>query len=117
MQTLKSIVMGAFHQGLLGKGLHEVCKSIESKKVKFCVLAQNCDEQHYVKLVKALCKENSIPLLLVEDGVTLGEWIKICKYDANNTLRKKRKCSSLAIKDYPPEISEEEITTIDKQFN
>ena len=44
----------------------------------------------------------------VKDGVTLGEWIGICKYDANKTLRKKRKCSSLAIREYPPEITPEE---------
>lgn len=71
------------------------------------MLAKNCDEQHYSKLVKSLCKENGIPLLEVDDGVVLGEWIGLCKYDANKTMRKKRKCSSLAVKDYPSEITED----------
>lgn len=55
-QTLKKVVQTAFHRDLLAKGLHEVCKSLEAKKAQFCVLAENCEEQTYVKLVKALCK-------------------------------------------------------------
>ena len=46
--------------GTLAKGLHEVCKAVETKKLKFVVLADNCDEKTYVKLVKALCAENEV---------------------------------------------------------
>ena len=49
--------------GTLAKGLHEVCKAIEAKKVKFVALADNCDEKTYVKLVKALCTENDVSLI------------------------------------------------------
>ena len=47
---LKPCVMGALNRGWLAKGLHEVCKAIESRKLKFVVLAENCDEANYKKV-------------------------------------------------------------------
>jgi ribosomal protein L7Ae-like RNA K-turn-binding protein len=54
--TLKKAVVSSFYEGLVCKGLHEVCKGIEAKKVKFVILAENVDEAQYKKLVTALCK-------------------------------------------------------------
>ena len=28
----------------MAKGVHEVCKAIESKSAKFCILAEDCSE-------------------------------------------------------------------------
>lgn len=114
--TLKRVVQTANANALLAKGLHEVCKALEIKdetqKPKFVVLATNCNEPTYVKLVKALAKQNKIPLLEVPEGETLGEWLGICKYDKNKNIRKKRKCSSLALKEYPAEINANERAVI-----
>ena len=38
----------------------------------------------------------------------MGECIGICKYDSSNVLRKARKCSSVALKDFPADVTEEE---------
>lgn len=43
-----------------------------------CVLNENCEEEAYKKLVVALCKEHSIPLIQVPDGKQLGEWAGLC---------------------------------------
>lgn len=54
--TLKRVVQTALHRSLLAKGVHEVCKAIESKQAKFVVLADDCSEDSYKKLVVALAK-------------------------------------------------------------
>lgn len=118
--TLKRVVQTSNANALLAKGLHEVCKALESKdkkdKPKFVVLSSNCTEDTYVKLVKGLAKNNEIPLITIDKGETLGEWLGICKYDKQKNVRKPRKCSSLAIKDYPVEIKPEEKKIIEEKF-
>lgn len=37
-------MISALHQGVLAKGVHEVCKAIESRSAKFCILAEDCTE-------------------------------------------------------------------------
>jgi hypothetical protein len=59
-------------------------------------------------LIKGLCKENNIPLKSIKSGCLLGEWLGLCKYDSSNNVRKTRKCSSVALKDFPSDITEEE---------
>lgn len=115
-EALQRAVKLSLHQSLLAKGIHEVCKAIESKKAKFCILAENCDETNYKKLVQALCKENDVPLLLVSEAESLGEWIDICKKDAKGEVRKKRKCSSLVVKEFPKEFTEDERKIIEEKF-
>ena len=84
----------------LVKGLNEVCKALDRKEVLLCVLAENCEDAKYKKLITALCKTNSIPLIEVEKREDLGEWLGQCKYDKSGVPRKIRGASSLAIKDY-----------------
>ena len=115
-QALQRVVKLGLHQSLLSKGIHEVCKAIEAKKAKFCVLAENCSENNYKKLVQALCKENDVPLILVKEAETLGEWIGICKKDNQDNIRKKRKCSSLVIREFPGELTEDEKKIIEANF-
>jgi small subunit ribosomal protein S12e len=82
-------VISALHQGCLSKGLHEVCKALDTKAAKCVLLAEDCTEgklfnsDSYKKLIKALCKENNVPLKMVKEGGSMGEWIGICKYDSN----------------------------------
>ena len=59
--------------------------------------------------MKALCKENSVPLVTIKEGASLGEFIGICKYDSQNNVRKARKCSSVVLKEFPADVSEEEV--------
>ena len=87
-----------------------------------CVLAKNCDEPMYVKLVEALCKEHSINLirvcmgwivfasmwramvrkmlvcLQVDDNKKLGEWVGLCKIDKEGKPRKVVRCSCVVVK-------------------
>ena len=67
------------------------------------VLAQDCDNGDYVKLVEGLCKEKSISLLKVPKKEQLGEWCGLCKIDEEGNPTKIVKCSCAAIRDYGEE--------------
>ena len=65
--ALKRIIQTCNSDSLLAKGLHEVCKAIENKdeklKAKYVILAKNCNDGNYVKLVKGLASRNKIPVI------------------------------------------------------
>ncbi|KAF2589179.1 hypothetical protein F2Q70_00041640 [Brassica cretica] len=77
------------HGGVV-RGLHESAKLIEKRVAQLCVLAEDCNQPDYVKLVKALCADHNINLLTVPSAKTLGEWAgvmvsSICQSEAATT--------------------------------
>ncbi|XP_016387910.1 40S ribosomal protein S12-like, partial [Sinocyclocheilus rhinocerous] len=52
------------HDGL-ARGIREAAKALDKRQAHLCVLAANCDEPMYVKLVEALCAEHQINLIKV----------------------------------------------------
>jgi small subunit ribosomal protein S12e len=62
--ALKRIVQTANADVLLAKGIHEVCKALETKdekaKAKYVLLAKNCTEANYVKIIKGLAAQNKV---------------------------------------------------------
>merc|ERR1712083_852324 len=90
---------------LLGlvKGLNEVCKCLDRKQAILCILAEDCNDPKYKKLVDALAKSSNVPLIEVESRDDLGEWLGHCKYDADGTAKKVKGTSSIAIKNYGEE--------------
>ncbi|KAK3091399.1 hypothetical protein FSP39_019631 [Pinctada imbricata] len=90
------------HDGL-ARGLHECAKALDKRQAHLCVLANNCDEPMYVKLVEALCTEHGINLLKVDDNKKLGEWAGLCKIDKEGKARKIVGCSCVVVKDYGKE--------------
>ncbi len=110
--AFKRVVQTANNDSLLAKGIHEVCKAIETKdeklRAKYVVLAKNCNEANYVKIIKGLAAQNKIPVVEIEQGETLGEWLGMCKYDKNKNVTKQRRCSSVAIRDFSADVKEEE---------
>ncbi|XP_010469635.1 PREDICTED: 40S ribosomal protein S12-2 [Camelina sativa] len=87
------------------RGLHESAKLIEKRVTQLCVLAEDCNQPDYVKLVKALCADHNINLLTVPSAKTLGEWAGLCKIDSEGNARKVVGCSCLVIKDYGEETT------------
>ena len=49
----------------LHRGLREACKAIESRKALICILAQDCDQADYTKLIQALCNGINVHLIRV----------------------------------------------------
>ena len=72
--ALKRIVQTSNADSLLAKGIHEVAKALESKdekvKAKYVILAKNCTEANYVKIVKGLAAQNKVPCLLFRSPST-----------------------------------------------
>jgi ribosomal protein L7Ae-like RNA K-turn-binding protein len=67
--ALKRIIQTSSADSLLAKGIHEVAKSLESKdekvRAKFVILAKNCTEANYVKIVKGLAAQNKVSVGLL----------------------------------------------------
>jgi len=43
----------------------------------------------------------------VAEGEILGEWLGLSKVDKNGNVTKKRKCSSVAIREFSSDVKEE----------
>jgi len=90
------------HDGLC-RGLRETTRAIEKHQAQLCILAEDCDQPDYKKLVEALCAENNVNLLSVPEAKQLGQWAGLCKIDQEGEARKVVGCSSVVVTDYGEE--------------
>ena len=100
--ALATVLKEARANWCLARGLREVCKAIERGKnnTAFVVLANNCDDDKYTKCVNALCADQGVPCLTVDDGKKLGEWCGLVRMDnsgAQPKIAKVVKTSSCAV--------------------
>ncbi|CAI8619141.1 unnamed protein product [Vicia faba] len=103
MTAVQLVLRKSRAYGGLARGLHESAKVIEKHTAQLCVLAEDCDQPDYVKLVKALCAEHNVSLLTVPNAKTLGEWAGLCKIDSEGKARKVTGCSCVVVKDFGEE--------------
>lgn len=61
------------HDGLC-RGLRETTRAIEKDTAQLCILAEDCDQPDYKKLIEALCAEKQVHLLSVPEAKQLGQW-------------------------------------------
>merc|ERR1712060_848368 len=101
--AIKSVIKKSQANDGLVKGLNEVCKALDRKQAILCVLAQDCDDPKYKKLVDALAKASNVPLIEVDSRDELGEWLGHCKYDKEGAARRVKGTSSVAIRNYGEE--------------
>ncbi|KAL3288445.1 hypothetical protein HHI36_002890 [Cryptolaemus montrouzieri] len=99
-QALQEVLKNALIGDGVVHGLHESAKALDKRQAELCVLAENCDEPMYKKLVSALCAEHQIPLIKVDNNKKLGEWSGLCKIDNTGKARKVVGCSCVVIRDY-----------------
>jgi len=100
LTALKVVLKKALIHDGLARGLRECVKALDKKEAHLCVLASNCTEPAYGKLVTALCKQHTINLLKVPDNKKLGEWAGLCVLDATGTPRKVVGASCVVVKNY-----------------
>ncbi|KAL6223746.1 hypothetical protein ACLB2K_002604 [Fragaria x ananassa] len=100
MTALQLVLRKSLAHGGLTRGLHEAAKVIEKHAAQLCVLAEDCDQADYVKLVKSLCAEHNVNLMTIPSAKTLGEWSGLCKIDSEGKARKVVGCSCVVVKDF-----------------
>ena len=59
------------HDGLC-RGLGEACRAIERGDAQLCILAEDCNQPDYKKLIEALCAEHNVNLISVPENKQLG---------------------------------------------
>jgi small subunit ribosomal protein S12e len=101
--AIQEVLKAALIHDGLARGLHESAKALDKRQALLCVLADNCDEPMYKKLVQALCQEHQIPIIKVDSNQKLGEWAGLCKLDAEGKARKVVRCSSVVVRDWGKE--------------
>ncbi|KAK7827533.1 40s ribosomal protein s12 [Quercus suber] len=74
MTALQLLLRKSLAHGGLAGGLHEGAKVIEKHAAQLCVIAEDCNQPDYVKLVKGLCADHDVKLMTVPSAKTLGEW-------------------------------------------
>lgn len=101
--ALKAVLRTSlFHDGL-ARGLHESVKALDRREAHLCVLSSECNEPAYMKLITALCSEHSIPLIKVEAGKVLGEWVGLARFNSEGKPVKVVNCSCAVIKSWGEE--------------
>lgn len=65
-EALRRVLKAAIVADGLVRGLREAAKALDKRQAHLCILATNCQEPLYIKLVEALCSEHNIPLLKVK---------------------------------------------------
>jgi small subunit ribosomal protein S12e len=86
MTALQLVLRKSLAHGGLARGLHEGAKVIEKHAAQLCVLAEDCNQPDYLKLVKALCADHSVNLMTVPSAKSLGEWAGVSTQFIRNFL-------------------------------
>lgn len=84
MTALQHVLRKSLAHGGLVRGLHEAAKVIEKHAAQLCVLAEDCNQADYLKLVKALCADHNVKLMTVPSAKTLGEWAGVSEFNCLN---------------------------------
>ena len=71
-----------------------------------CILAADCDEANYKKVIIALCKEKNVPLFEIPKAIELGEWSGLCKLDKEGTARKVVSTSVVSVTEFGEDTAE-----------
>lgn len=99
-EALRIVIRKSLEVNGLIRGLSEVVRSLDRHSAHLCILADNCEDAQYKTLIEALCKQNNIDLIHVEDRLKLAEWAGLVKVDSTGNVKKTFKCSSVAIRDF-----------------
>ncbi|XP_007449859.1 PREDICTED: 40S ribosomal protein S12-like, partial [Lipotes vexillifer] len=115
--ALQEVLKTDLIHGGLARGIREAARALDKRQAHLCVLASNCNEPIYVKLVEALCDEHQIHLIKIDDHKKLGEWVGLCKSDrggaslvAQGKPHQVVGCSCVVVKDYGKEAQDKDVT-------
>jgi len=99
-EALKVVLKKALISDGLVRGLRECAKALDRKEAHLCILAKDCDDKAYRKLITALCKNYNVSLLEIPTREELGDWSGLFKLDEEDNHRRKVKTSCVVIRNY-----------------
>lgn len=100
MKALQEVLKKSLvHDGLV-RGLNEAVKALDRGEAQLCVLASDCDEPNYTRLVEALCAEHDVSLVRVPEKKQLGEWAGLCKIDEEGNATKVVGATCVVVKEF-----------------
>ncbi|RNF17894.1 40S ribosomal protein S12 [Trypanosoma conorhini] len=83
----------------LVRGLSEVARALDRRTAHMCLLAADCEDEEYKKLIKGLATQANIDFVEVESREELAEWAGLQKQKSDGSV-KTFKCSCVAIRDF-----------------
>ena len=110
--AIQKVLKIALTRGTVVKGISEVLKALEAKKVKVVFLADNCDNDQYKSTVIAVAKEHKVPIINIDTWENLKDYCRLGLL--SSTIKEiaekkgkegkiKPRCSSAAILDWGEE--------------
>lgn len=100
--SLQVLQKAQMHGGLK-KGLHECAKALDRRSARLCCLSKNCENDEYKKLIKALCAEGQVHVVMVETGKDLGAWCGLAKLNEDGSVKKAVRTSCAVVTDFGEE--------------
>ena len=99
-EALRIVIRKSLEVNGLVRGLSEVARALDRRTVHLCILAEDCEDAGYKKLIEALCKHNNIDIITIKERAKLAEWAGLAKIDREGNVKKVFKCSTVAIRDF-----------------
>lgn len=103
LDALKEVLKKALIHDGLKRGLHECAKALDQRSARLCCLAKDCENEEYKKLIRALCSEGEVSVVMVDSGKELGAWCGLAKLDDDGSVKKAVRTSCAVITDFGEE--------------
>merc|ERR1712238_9806 len=103
LDALKEVLKKALVHDGLRKGLHECAKALDRRSARLCCLAKDCENEEYKKLIRALCAEGEVSVIMVDSGKELGAMCGLAKLDDDGSVKKAVRTSCAVITEFGEE--------------
>lgn len=99
-EAVRIVIRKAMEVNGVVRGLSEVARALDRRSLHLCVLAEDCEDEAYKKLITALAAQGSIDMVTVEEREKLAEWVGLARRGPDGEIKKALKCSCIGIREF-----------------